>query len=179
MTIQIRAAIPRDAAAIWSIYAPFVTNTAASFEESAPDQGEITARMLARPRLPWLVALDAGTVIGYAYASRHRQRPAYRWSAECSAYISPGHQRRGVGNLLYRRLIADVADLGYVSLFAGISLPNEASVGLHEAMGFERVGVFRNVGYKSGSWRDVGWWQRPLGDLPQAPAEPREWDPDR
>lgn len=90
-------------------------------------------------------------------------------------YISPDYQGRGVGRLLYRHLIAEVADLGYVSLFAGITLPNEASVGLHEAMGFEALGVFRNVGYKNGSWRDVGWWQRALRDLPRRPDEPREW----
>jgi len=103
------------------------------------------------------------------------RQPAYRWTADSSVYISPDYQGRGVGRLLYRHLIAEVADLGYVSLFAGITLPNEASVGLHEAMGFDALGVFRNVGYKNGSWRDVGWWQRALRDLPRRPDEPREW----
>ncbi|MEP7035700.1 MAG: N-acetyltransferase family protein, partial [Actinomycetota bacterium] len=136
-------------------------------------------RMLDRPRMPWLVAVEAGTVLGYAYASKHRSRPAYRWSADCSVYISVHHRGRGVGRLLYQELIAEVAGLGYVSLFAGIALPNEASAGLHEAMGFERLGVFRNVGYKGGSWRDVGWWQLAIQDVPVRPDEPREWNPDR
>jgi len=173
--VTVRAATAVDVPAIQSIYAPLVTDTFASFEELAPDDGEITRRIQARPRMPWLVATRAGLVIGYAYASQHRQRPAYRWSADCSVYISSGCRRGGVGRLLYHHLITEVAALGYVSLFAGITLPNEASAGLHEAMGFEALGVFRNVGYKRGSWRDVGWWQRTLGELPRTPEEPREW----
>jgi len=176
--VTVRAARAADVRSVRSIYAPMVTDTFASFEESVPAEAELIRRMLARPRMPWLVAVDAGTVIGYAYASQHRRRPAYRWSAECSVYVSGDCRRRGVGHLLYQRLIADVAELGYVSLFAGITLPNEASVGLHEAMGFERLGVFRDVGYKHGSWRDVGWWQRALRDPPATPDEPREWSPE-
>jgi len=156
-SVTVRAATAADVHAIRSIYAPMVTGTSASFEDSVPAEAELSRRILARPRMPWLVAVDAGTVVGYADASQHRRRPAYRWSADCSVYISGDHRRRGVGHVLYQRLIGDVADLGYVSLFAGITLPNAASVGLHEAMGFERLGVFRNVGYKNGSWRDVGW----------------------
>jgi phosphinothricin acetyltransferase len=175
--VTVRAATMADVPAIQSIYAPAVTDTFASFEESAPDDVELTRRILARPRMPWLVAVDADIVVGYSYASRHRQRPAYRWSANCSVYISPDHRGRGIGRLLYQWLIGEVADLGYVSLFAAIALPNEASVGLHETMGFEAVGVFRNVGYKNGSWRDVGWWQRTLPDHPENPHEPRECAP--
>ncbi len=176
----VRAATDADVPAIAAIYAPMVTDTFASFEEAVPDEAELTRRMLARPRMPWLVAVDTGAVMGvmgYAYASQHRQRPAYRWSADCSVYLSADYRGRGVGRLLYEDLIAEVADLGYVSLFAGIALPNEASAALHEAMGFERLGVFRNVGYKGGSWRDVGWWQRTIRDLPARPDEPREWNP--
>jgi L-amino acid N-acyltransferase YncA len=176
-SVMVRAATASDVHSIRSIYAPMVTDSFASFEESVPAEAELTRRILARPRMPWLVAVDAGTVVGYAYASQHRQRPAYRWSAGCSVYISRDYRRRGVGHALYQRLIGDVRDLGYMSLFAGITLPNAESVGLHEAMGFERLGVFRNVGYKNGSWRDVGWWQRALGDLPATPDEPREWSP--
>jgi len=175
--VGVRAATPADVQAIQRIYAPLVTDTFASFEESVPDAAELTRRMFARPRRPWLVAVSAGAVIGYAYASQHRQRPAYRWSADASVYISAEHRRRGVGHLLYRHLITEVTDLGYLTLFAGIVLPNEASVRLHEAMGFEPLGVFRDVGYKGGSWRDVGWWQCRLRDLPQPPDEPREWKP--
>jgi L-amino acid N-acyltransferase YncA len=175
--VVIRAAAPEDAEAISAIYAPVVATTAISFEESPPGPAEISRRMLARPRLPWLVAEDSGRVAGYAYASAHRQRAAYRWSADSSVYLDPEFRSRGLGRLLYERLIAEVADLGYVSLFAGIALPNAASVGLHEALGFRPVGVFRNVGFKHGSWRDVGWWQRPLRDAAPAPDEPRAWHP--
>jgi L-amino acid N-acyltransferase YncA len=175
--IVVRAATPEDVAAIEAIYAPVVDTTAISFEESAPGAAEIARRMLASPRLPWLVADDAGRVAGYAYASAHRSRPAYRWSADCSIYLDPGYRSRGLGRLLYERLIDEVSDLGYMSMFAGIALPNPASVGLHEALGFRPVGVFRNVGYKHGAWHDVGWWQRPLRERPAVPSEPRPWQP--
>jgi len=175
--IGVRAATTADAESVAAIYAPVVTGTGISFEETPPAPDEIRRRMLASPRLPWLVADDAGRVAGYAYASAHRQRPAYRWSADCSVYLDPAYRGRGLGRLLYEHLISEVRDLGYVSLFAGIALPNEASAGLHEAVGFRLVGVFRNVGYKLGAWRDVGWWQRPLRDAPAGPVEPRPWAP--
>jgi phosphinothricin acetyltransferase len=183
MTITVRAATPADAAAVAAIYAPLVTGTAISFEEEPPSPDEIGRRMAARPRLPWLVAVDGGRVAGYAYASAHRARPAYRWSADCSVYLDPGYRGRGVGRQLYERLIPAVRGLGYRSLFAGIALPNPASVSLHEALGFQPVGVFRDVGYKHGSWRDVGWWQRSLADPGfladpgPDPAGPRSWSP--
>jgi L-amino acid N-acyltransferase YncA len=182
MTITVRAATPADAAAVAAIYAPVVTGTAISFEEEPPSPEEISRRMAARPRLPWLIAEDGGRVAGYAYASAHRARPAYRWSADCSVYLDPGYRGRGVGRQLYERLIPVVRELGYRSLFAGIALPNPASVGLHEALGFQPVGVFRGVGYKHGAWRDVGWWQRFLNDhdvrdTSADPPEPRSWAP--
>jgi phosphinothricin acetyltransferase len=175
--VVIRAAGPGDAEAISAIYAPVVAATAISFEESPPGPAEISQRMLAGPRLPWLVAEDSGRVAGYAYASAHRARAAYRWSADSSVYLGPEFRSRGFGRLLYERLIGEVRELGYVSLFAGIALPNPASVRLHEALGFQPVGVFRNAGFKHGSWRDVGWWQRPLRDAPPGPDEPRAWHP--
>jgi phosphinothricin acetyltransferase len=182
MTIMVRAATPADAAAVAAIYAPVVTGTAISFEEEPPSPDEISRRMADRPRLPWLVAEDGDRVAGYAYASAHRARPAYRWSADCSVYLDPGYRGQGVGRQLYERLIPVVGELGYRSLFAGIALPNPASVGLHEALGFQPVGVFRGVGYKHGAWRDVGWWQRFLNDQDVQdamtdPAEPRPWPP--
>ncbi len=175
--IGVRAATAADAESVAAIYAPVVTGTAISFEETAPGPDEIGRRMLASPRLPWLVADDAGRVAGYAYASTHRQRPAYRWSADSSVYLDPAYHARGLGRLLYERLISEVRDLGYMSLFAGIALPNEPSVGLHEAMGFRPAGVFSNVGYKLGAWRDVGWWHLRLRDVPASPEEPRPWAP--
>ncbi len=173
----VRAATEDDAAAITALYAPIVNETAISFEKSPPNSHEVIARMLATPRLPWLVAETADGLAGYAYASAHRQRPAYRWSVDASVYVDPGQQSQGVGRLLYEVLINEVRDLGYVSLFAGIALPNLASVKLHEAMGFMRVGVYRNVGYKSGSWRDVQWWHKVLREPPVPPDEPRDWHP--
>ncbi len=113
---------------------------------------------------------------GYAYASLHRARPAYRWSADCSIYLAGQEQGRGTGRLLYRRLFADLIDLGYVSAFAGVALPNEGSVGFHEAMGFLRVGTFNQAGFKHGNWLDVSWWQLQLRQPPNAPAEPRDWE---
>ena len=178
MTIMVRAAVPADAPAVAAIYAPVVTETAISFEEQPPTPDEIGRRMLARPRLPWLVADDDGRVAGYAYASAHRARPAYRWAADCSVYLDPAYQGQGLGRRLYQELITEVRDLGYRTLFAGIALPNPASVGLHEALGFTPVGVFRGVGYKLGAWRDVSWWQRDLSEGPGSgpdPAEPRAW----
>ena len=175
--IVVRAATPGDAGPVAAIYAPVVETTAISFEETPPGPGEIARRMRASPRLPWLVADDRGRVAGYAYASAHRRRPAYRWSADCSVYLDPGYRARGLGRRLYQRLIGEVRGLRYVSLFAGIALPNPASVGLHEALGFRPVGVFGNAGYKLGRWRDVGWWQLPLREVPDAPGEPRPWAP--
>jgi len=171
----VRDATAADAGDIAAIYAPVVGKTAISFEETPPGPGEIGRRMRATPRLPWLIADDAGHVAGYAYASAHRARPAYRWSADCSVYLDPGYRSRGLGRLLYEQLITEVSNLGYISLFAGIALPNVASVGLHEAMGFRPVGVFRNVGYKLGAWRDVGWWQLPLCEGPSSPDDPLPW----
>jgi len=175
--VLIRAATLADVEAMRAIYAPMVTDTAMSFEESPPDAPEIIRRMLASPRRPWLVADVRDHVAGFAYASAHRQRPAYRWSADSSVYVDPHYQGQGLGRLLYERLINEVRDLGYVSLFAGIALPNDASVALHEAIGFRTVGVFRDVGYKRGAWRDVGWWHKTLASPPTHPGDPREWLP--
>ncbi|GAC1339770.1 MAG: GNAT family N-acetyltransferase [Candidatus Dormibacteria bacterium] len=173
----VRAATSPDAGGIQAIYAPVVEATTISFEEVAPDRAEITRRMLTAPRLPWFVAEDQGRIAGYAYASRHAQRAGYRWSADCSIYLDNGHRSRGLGRLLYERLIAEVQGLGYATVIAGITLPNEPSVRLHAAMGFRPVGICRKVGYKHGSWHDVSWWQRQLGELPSPPPEPREWTP--
>ncbi len=177
MTVIVRAATPADADAIADIYCPVVTDTAMSFEDSPPDPAEIRRRMCAQPRLPWLVVEQASRIAGYAYASSHRARPAYRWSSDCSIYLDPEFRFMGLGRLLYQRLTTELAELGYVSLFAAIALPNPVSVQFHEALGFEAVGVFRRVGYKLGAWWDVGWWQRTLTDLPEQPSEPAEWLP--
>jgi L-amino acid N-acyltransferase YncA len=162
-----------DARAIADIYAPYVRDTIVSFETEVPDATEIAARMgRIEKQYPWLTASTDGRLVGYAYACENRSRAAYRWSVDAAVYLDASAQRRGIGSALYRRLFALLRMQGYVSAFAGISLPNPASIGLHEAMGFALIGVHRNVGYKLGAWRDVGWWQRGLCDPPRAPTEP-------
>lgn len=178
MTISIRAALGPDAAAIATIYGTSVRDEYASFETEPPDAAEFERRMSGTPRLPWLVAERDDAVVGFAYAARHRERAAYRWSADVSVYLASDATRQGIGTALYEALLPEVAALGYVSAFAGIALPNPGSVRLHESLGFTAVGVYRDVGFKHGEWRDVGWWQRRLVDpLPADPAEPREWQP--
>jgi L-amino acid N-acyltransferase YncA len=157
----IRHADPaRDGAACAAIYAPFVTDTVISLEEEAPDAEQMRARIAATSQAhPWLVAERDGAVVGYAYASRHRERGAYRWAADVTVYVSPEHQREGIGRALYRALLDLLARQGFRTACAGITLPNPGSVGLHEACGFRPVGVYRAIGWKLGAWRDVGWWQ--------------------
>ena len=174
--IRIRAAITADAAALADIYASFVLANYSSFEEVPPTADEMAQRMQHAPRLPWLVAETAGDVVGFAYAGPHHQRSAYRWAADSSVYLRNSAVGRGVGTALYQHLIPLVRDHGYVSLFAGIALPNEASVRLHESFGFRRIGTFPASGFKLGAWRDVGWWSLPLRDPPDQPDEPRQWD---
>lgn len=168
--MTIRTATVADAAAIQAIYAPVVTGTAISFEVEPPDVAAMAQRIAATlPTLPWLVGLDeAGQVNGYVYASGHAERAAYRWTVNVSAYVRADSHRQGVARRLYATLLQQLVALGYCEACAGITLPNAASVGLHEAMGFRPVGVYRRVGHKLGAWHDVGWWQRSL----QHPAVP-------
>jgi phosphinothricin acetyltransferase len=161
----------RDATACAEIYAPFVRDTPISMEERAPSAQEIAERIETTTRThPWLVAEDEAGVIAYAYATRHRERACYRWAADVTVYVSPTRQRGGVGRALYQALFALLAEQGFRTACAGITLPNPASVGLHESLGFQPVGVYRNIGWKFGAWHDVGWWQLELGDR-QPPQE--------
>ena len=171
--IEYRRATADDAAEIAAIYAPYVRDTIISFETEAPDAAEMTARIeRIGSQYPWLTASADGRVVGYAYACENRSRLAYRWSVDAAVYLDAPAQRKGIGRALYRRLFALLRAQGYVNAFAGISLPNAASVALHEAMGFTSIGVYRNVGYKLGAWRDVGWWQLALRDPPRQATEP-------
>lgn len=159
----IRSARTSDAPAIQAIYAPIVENTAISFEEIAPDVAEIERRMAQiQAAHLYLVAERDGAVIGYAYGGPHRERAAYRSSVDVTVYIDERARRQGVGRRLYGELLPGLKACGYHAAFAGITLPNAGSVGLHEAMGFTPVGVYRECGKKFGEWRDVGWWQRLL-----------------
>ncbi|MGM9482280.1 arsinothricin resistance N-acetyltransferase ArsN1 family B [Roseateles sp. NT4] len=165
--MKIRTATLDDAAAVAAIYGPIVQHTAISFETEPPDAAEMRQRMAKTlASLPWLVAQDAtGAVRGYAYASKHKERAAYQWSVDTTVYVHEDARGQGVGRALYGRLLPLLGELGYCHAFAGVALPNAGSVGLHEAMGFEAIGVYRNVGYKHGRWRDVGWWQKSLRPL--------------
>jgi len=162
--IAIRSATTADAEAIQRIYAPFVLETVISFEEVPPTVEEMAGRITSTQKAhPWLVAVDGGKVCGYAYAGAHRERAAYRFSADTTVYIAPEAQRRGIGHMLYAELLPELKRRGVHMAFAGIALPNPGSVALHQSMGFAPVGVYREVGFKFGRWHDVGWWQRPLG----------------
>lgn len=177
--MTIRVATVQDAEAIAAIYAPIVSGTTISFELEPPSADEMRSRIATTlQRLPWLVSEDsAGRVDGYAYASRHRERPAYQWSVDVTAYVREDARGHGVGKRLYARLLDALARLGYGQAFAGIALPNDASVALHESVGFSPLGIYRRVGFKMGAWRDVGWWQREL-PTPSAPQPPHTFDAD-
>lgn len=163
--MDIRPATPEDAPTIQAIYSPYVLDTAISFETEAPSIAELAQRIdRARATYDWLVACIDGEIAGYAYGSAHRARAAYNKSVEVSAYVNPVFQRRGIGRQLYDALFVSLDKLGYRRAFAGITLPNRASVALHESVGFEHIGVFPEVGSKFNQWHDVGWWQRPVAD---------------
>lgn len=165
--LTLRRATQADAAALLEVYAPFVNGSAVSFEAIVPTEAEFAARIRsANEGWVWLVAEEGGECLGYAYGSAHRARAAYRWSTEVSAYLGPRARGRGVGRALYTQLFGDLAALGYCQAFAGITLPNDASVAFHRAMGFQPIGVFHRVGRKFGVWHDVAWLQRELRDSP-------------
>lgn len=175
----IRHADPEDAAGCLEVYAPFADGTAVSFEDPSPSLSEFQQRITRISRThAFLVAEEAGRVAGFAYAGMHRERPAYRWSAEVSVYLGDGYRGQGLGRALYEPLFALLQEQGYRMLLAGISLPNAPSVALHTRLGFEEVGVYRRIGWKAGAWRDVVWLARQLGDdtfeeeAPPSPGPP-------
>lgn len=171
--MKIRSATPDDADAIVAIFAPIVRDTTISFEWEPPTVQEMRVRIeKTLATHPWLVALDeAGAVAGYAFAGKHRDAPSYQWSVNTSAYIRADARGKGCGTSLYAALFEQLAGRGYFRAYAGIALPNAASVALHERVGFRALGVYERVGFKHGAWRDVGWWQRELrqGDPTEAP----------
>jgi phosphinothricin acetyltransferase len=173
MSTTIRIATPDDAGQVLDIYAPFCIATAISFETEAPSLEEIKRRITSTLEFfPWLVAEGRGRVLGYAYGGRHRERAAYRWSADVSVYVREDARGKGLGRALYTSLFAILRLQGIHNILGGITLPNPASVALHEAMGLRPIGLYPRIGYKCGQWHDVGWWQLSLPAQGGEPLEP-------
>ena len=183
---SIRLATERDAEQVAAIYAPNVTDSIISFESEPPSADEMRRRIEGTlERFPWLVCERHGRVLGYAYAGAHGIRAAYQWSVDVSVYVHWETQRAGVGRALYTSLFAALKLQGFYNAYAGATLPNPASVGLHESVGFRAVGVYRGVGYKLGAWHDVVWWHLALRERVADPDPPaglpsvlglEEWD---
>ena len=166
----VRDATADDAAACAAIYAPYVIDTAITFEYEPPTAPAMADRIAAAQRShAWLVLEDDGQVVGYAYAGRHKERAAYAWACEVSVYLEQGRRRSGAGRALYEALLARLTERGFRTAVAGMTLPNEASVGLHRALGFEPVGTYRRIGWKHGAWHDVAWVQLTLGPHGEPP----------
>jgi phosphinothricin acetyltransferase len=170
----VRDASEHDAEACAAIYAPYVIDTAITFENDPPRPAEMAERIAAALRShAWLVLEDDGRVVGYAYAGPYKSRAAYRWSCEVSVYLEQGLRRSGGGRALYDALFTRLARRGFRTAVAGMTLPNDASAGLHRAMGFEPVGTYRRVGWKHDTWHDVAWVQRAIASGDDRPAELR------
>ena len=169
-----RLATEDDAPAVLGIYAPIVEETVISFEMAPPTVDEMRARIrLSLSEHAWIVSENEGVVDAYAYGSTLRTRAAYRWAVETAVYVAADRRGTGTGKRTYRALLALLEVQGYVSAFGGITLPNPASVRLHESLGFAWVGAFPRVGYKFGAWHDVGFWRRSLSEPAGEPAPPR------
>lgn len=174
MSVKIRLASIKDAPQILEIYSPIVRLTHISFEHDVPDASDIAARIAKTLRqYPWLVCEIDSRIAGYAYASAFRSRKAYQWTTETTVYVHTGYQRRGVSRALYASLLAILHAQGYRSAIGVIALPNTASIRAHETLGFQEIGVFRNVGFKAGAWRDTGWWQLDLNPALEQPPAPQ------
>lgn len=161
--MEIRRATPDDAAALLSIYRPYVENTAVSFEQVVPTEEEFARRIEATIRThEWLVIQASDALCGYAYATPHRSREAYKFSVETSVYVRTENQQQGIGRRLYEALFASLSSFDFRNAYAAIGLPNDDSIALHKSLGFQHIGIFREVGFKQDVWWDVSWWQRPI-----------------
>jgi L-amino acid N-acyltransferase YncA len=170
----IRDATPEDGAACAAVYAPYVTGTAITFEYEPPTPEEMAERIArAQKAHAWVVLEDDGQVVGYAYGGQYKERAAYRWACEVSVYLEPGRRRGGEGRALYEALFERLAARGFRTAVAGMTLPNPASEGLHRALGFEPIGVYRDIGWKHGRWHDVAWTQKMLRTGEGPPTGPR------
>ncbi|HEX6914306.1 MAG TPA: GNAT family N-acetyltransferase [Chitinophagaceae bacterium] len=172
--MQIRPVTLDDAASVLAIYQPYVEHTAATFETEVPSLKDFEARILHySASYPWLVAVQSNEIVGYAYASRHRERAAYQWCVESSVYVNEANHGSGIAGALYNELFGGLRQLGYINVYAGITLPNPKSYAFHSKMGFEPVGVYRNIGYKLGRWHDVAWLTKTLNPHPDHPLPPK------
>ena len=171
--MTLRIANEKDADAILSIYTPYITGTSFSFETETPSSIQFAERISANlQHWPWLVCETDGKIAGYAYGSRYRERKGYQWCVECSVYIHDDFQRRGIAKTLYAALLEILKLQGYRNVYAVINLPNDKSVSFHESFGFTWLTTYKNVGYKLGKWKDVGWWQLTINEYSDEPAPP-------
>jgi L-amino acid N-acyltransferase YncA len=177
--VLIRLARDDDAAGLAEVYRPYVEDSRISFEEQAPDAAEIARRVAGeRPGFhPWLVAEEDGRILGFASSSPFRTRPAYRWSVETGIYLAAEACGRGLGKSLLSALTKLLERQGYVAAIGAIALPNDASVHLHETLGFVHAGTYRATGFKMGRWIDVGLWQKDLAPRTPEPSEPIPFEP--
>jgi L-amino acid N-acyltransferase YncA len=172
----IRPVQPEDTEAVLAIYKPYIESTATTFETAVPSVTEFAVRIkLNTEKYPWLVADDNGKMIGYAYASKHREREAYQWSVESSVYVLENYHHTGIAKELYSKLFDILQQCGYVNVYAGITLPNPKSYSFHSKMGFEPVGVYKNIGYKLGKWHDVAWLAKTINRHSDHPAIPKKF----
>src|ERR1700733_4019439 len=167
----IRPAKEEDAGFMSEIYGYYVLNTAITFETELPAKETFQKKIRTSP-YPWIVAAEQTEIIGYAYASKHREREAYRWSVDFGIYVNKDFHQKGIGKRLYQKLKEITTELGYFNAYAGIALPNEKSIRLHEYTGFKKIGVYENVGFKLGKWRSVSWWHLQLNEYTNSPGEP-------
>jgi phosphinothricin acetyltransferase len=173
----IRLATPDDAKGILAIYAPYIRDTSITFETDIPSEVALSERIQTfSQNFPWLVCEINGVIAGYAYGSKHRERVAYQWSVECSVYIHDDFLKAGIATALYTALFVILKQQGFCNVYAVINLPNERSVKLHEKMGFEHFAAYKNVGYKLGKWKNVGWWQLIINDYTHEPSPPTSFE---
>ena len=174
MPPTLRLATPADAAGCLAIYRPFVETSHTTFETDVPSHDEFARRIASTlAARPWIVAEEDGRVVGYAYASPIKDRAAYQWSVEVAVYVAEGMRGRGVGRAAYEALFRCLRGQGFVNAVGIIALPNDASIALHESLGFEKISHLKEIGFKLGAWHDSGWWQKRLAPLPAAPKPPR------
>jgi L-amino acid N-acyltransferase YncA len=173
-TFSVRLIKPEDTPAVLAIYAPYITDSAASFEYDVPSVTEFAERVSTISKeYPWLVCEYNQQIIGYVYSSKHRARTAYQWTVECTVYLSAGFHRVGLARILYKALFNILKLQNMINVYAGITVPNTKSEEFHKAMGFYLIGTYKNIGYKFNKWHDVAWFQLDLGEHAINPPDPK------